>query len=143
MLNRLIIFVFRYLIHSDLLLFDIDFETTAYSEIILLIRSLNFMLITIVIVFSIRHITSKFQFNIDLLGKQKIDLLETTIQMRKEIESRKKSELIARESEAKFENIFETSSDPMAIVNSTGHFLDFNLSFIRISVPSGTSISII
>ncbi|MDA3928635.1 MAG: PAS domain S-box protein [Prolixibacteraceae bacterium] len=120
-----------------------DFNSYANSTIVLVLRASSYVVVCLVVVFSIRHISSNFQANIQLLGKQKLNLLNAAIRMRREMDYRKKSEQIANESENKFKNIFETSSDPMAIIDINGKFLDFNIAFVKLSGETASRLKII
>ena len=120
------------LIHYGILKYYFDFNEYAYSEIIMLIRTLMFLVGSFVIIFSIRQITRKFDSNLERLALQRQNLMNAAIRMKKEIAYRKSSEQTALENELKFRNIFESSADPIAIVGMNGRFLDFNKTFIQL-----------
>lgn len=127
----LIVILIRYLIRNEILTFDLDFNEYVKTELILIIRSLNFILLGAVVVFSMRGLTEKFDSNIEHLGKQRLNLLNSAIRMRREIDYRKKSEQTALENEKKFRNIFESSSDAMVIVGEGRKIQDYNSTFVK------------
>ena len=113
--------------------FVFDYNIYARSNIVMSLRLMTFIIVSFVIVFSIRQIPSKFDIYFDNLSVQRQNLMDDAIRMRREIEYRKISEKAAKESEYKFRNIFERSSDPMAIVGQNGKFIDYNLAFLKLT----------
>lgn len=120
----------------DIIEFSIDFNDYAQSDIVMLIRLMSFVIVSFIVVFSVRRLTMKFDNYIEKLAIQRQNLMSSAIRMRREIEYRKLSENAAKASESKFKNIFESSSDPMAIMSIDGRFLDYNLSFLKLSEVS-------
>lgn len=126
----IVTFIFGILIHGGFISYNFDFNKYAYSEIVMLIRTLMFLLTVMVVVFSIRQITRKFDINLERLSLQRQNLMNNAIQMKKEIAYRKISEQTALENELKFRNIFESSTDPIVIVSMDGNFQDHNKAFL-------------
>ncbi|MFA9390106.1 MAG: PAS domain S-box protein [Prolixibacteraceae bacterium] len=132
LVSIVIVGVSRQLIAAKIIKINFDFNVYAYSDIVLLIRTLNFILIAVVIVFSIRQITNKFNINLEQLSLQRQNLMNSAIRMRKEIEQRIISEKNAITSEHKFRNIFESSTDPIVIIGKDNLIKDCNAAFYTI-----------
>lgn len=120
------------LIFSGVFKYSFDFNEYAYSKIIMLIRTLNYLVITLVIVFSIRQITRKFDMNLERLALQRQNLMNSAIRMKKEIDQRMITEKNAVDSERKFRNIFESSADPIVIIGKDWLIKDCNQAFYQI-----------
>lgn len=127
-----IIFIIRILVQNQIITYSFDYERYSNSVIILYIRTLNFILIAFVVVFSIRQITNKFNVNLERLSIQRQNLMNSAIRMKREMDQRQISERNALASEYKFRNIFESSADPITIVGMNGRFLDFNKAFVEL-----------
>lgn len=121
--------------------YDIDYDLYASAGIIMVMRTFSFLITSLMIIFSIKLIYGALNENVHLLEVQKEDLLKSTERLTQEIEIRKKSEQFALENEYKFRNIFETSTDPIAIIDMGGRFLDFNNSFIALTGHTALEIS--
>lgn len=70
--------------------------------------------------------------NIELKTKTE-NLEKVTSELKNEVETRRKSEMLAIDSEKKFRNIFDKSSDAILIIRDDGSILDFNDAFITMS----------
>lgn len=131
-----VVIVIKMLYVNGSLVSQIDLNGYAQKSIVVVLRTLSFVLVGAVIVFSMQQITNKFNDYIDTLAEQKDNLVLTTKQIKQEMEQRIISEKAAIESEQKFKNIFETSSDSMLILNSIGKVVGFNSSFLKIAEKS-------
>jgi PAS domain S-box-containing protein len=111
----------------------VSFEEQCTSPLTLLMRILNLLLISLMVILTIRHIHTNMQKNIDLLQKKNAELEESSKVIKMEIKTRRKSELLAINNEKNFRNIFDCSSDSIMIVDEEGLIVDFNAAFLNLT----------
>jgi PAS domain S-box-containing protein len=126
----LIVVLFQVLKSTEILHYTLDYNLMAKAPVTMYVRTLMLLITCFTIIYSIKLIFETLNSkNLELQNKA-TDLVASTQQLKQEIEIRTKSEQQALENEYKFKNVFEKSSDPIAIISKVGILLDYNLSFL-------------
>lgn len=97
------------------------------------IYTLILIIIGLMVSFSFRLIYSYLTSNNQDLKEKKQHLEKITTELKSEIETRRRSELLALNNEMNFRNIFDKSSDAILIVGADRSIIDFNEAYLHLS----------
>lgn len=131
-LSLIIVFVVRLLSINGIVVFGMVLNGYTYTNYDLINRFFNYLFVSYIIIFSLKQIITRFDIYAEELTSQRQNIISSAVRIQHEIENRKKSELAAKVSETKFKNIFNSSLDPMLIINSKGELLEYNSSYLKI-----------
>lgn len=134
LLFSIVVIIATYILHkNNLIEFYNLFENEQTHTTNILVFILNMVLLGLLISFSHQLINKNLVLkNIELKTKTE-NLEKVTSELKNEVETRRKSEMLAIDSEKKFRNIFDKSLDAILIIRDDGSILDFNDAFITMS----------
>lgn len=107
----------------------IDLNVYNGTWLLAVFRSLNLVLVTLFVIFSMKQITKKFQSNIEDLANERNNLIKVADRLQNEIVENKKLKHQTIINERNFRNIFQNNADPMVVFRPDGKIIDFNSCF--------------